>query len=45
MQAEKAGYAKFVEILDMTEDKLETTINELISNPTYTFRFTKFQSF
>ncbi|CAL8104505.1 unnamed protein product [Orchesella dallaii] len=35
MQAERGGYAKMVEIIDITEEKLENTILELINNPTY----------
>ncbi|CAL8104484.1 unnamed protein product [Orchesella dallaii] len=35
MQAESRGYAKMVEIIDITEEKLESTILELINNPTY----------
>lgn len=34
-QAENSGYAKFVEILDITEEELETAITELINNPMY----------
>ncbi len=34
-QAENSGYAKFVEILDITEEKLEKAITELVNNPMY----------
>ncbi|CAL8104508.1 unnamed protein product [Orchesella dallaii] len=35
LQAERGGYAKMVEIVDITEEKLESAILELIDNPTY----------
>ncbi|ODM91207.1 UDP-glucuronosyltransferase 2B18 [Orchesella cincta] len=35
-QAEIRGYAKMVEIVDITEERLETAILELLNNPTYT---------
>ena len=31
-QAERAGYAKAVEILDMTEETLEEAINDVLNN-------------
>ncbi|ODM98017.1 UDP-glucuronosyltransferase [Orchesella cincta] len=34
-QAENAGYAKFFEILELTEEKLETAINEMLNNTRY----------
>ncbi|ODM82195.1 UDP-glucuronosyltransferase [Orchesella cincta] len=35
MQAERGGYAKMVEIVDITEERLESAILELLNNPTY----------
>ncbi|CAL8104481.1 unnamed protein product [Orchesella dallaii] len=35
MQAESRGYAKMVEIVDLSEEKLESAILELINNPSY----------
>ncbi|ODM89983.1 UDP-glucuronosyltransferase 2C1, partial [Orchesella cincta] len=34
-QAERGGYAKMVEILDITEEKLESAILELLEDPLY----------
>ncbi|CAL8104470.1 unnamed protein product [Orchesella dallaii] len=34
-QAERGGYAKMIEILDITEEKLESAILELLNDPAY----------
>ncbi|ODM90398.1 2-hydroxyacylsphingosine 1-beta-galactosyltransferase [Orchesella cincta] len=35
MQAERGGYAKMVEIVGITEERLETALLELLGNPVY----------
>ncbi|CAL8107615.1 unnamed protein product [Orchesella dallaii] len=37
-QAETAGYAKFFEILELSEEKLENAINEMINNAKYSVK-------